>query len=53
MMVQTCRGVGQVLLLLCSENVWEWRGQVWYISNYIRIYIFYCESGGEGCVSMV
>jgi len=49
-MVQSCRGVGQVLLL---QKVWEWGGQVWYISNYIHIYIFYCEPGGEGCVSMM
>jgi len=50
-MVQTCRGWGRC----CSyyvQNVWEWVGWVWYISNYIHIYIFYCEPDGEGCVSI-
>ena len=39
-MVQTCRGVGLTgVAPIMFRNVWEWGGQVWYISNYIHIYI--------------
>jgi hypothetical protein len=31
-MVQRRRGMGQVLLLLCSKTCGDWEGRVWYIS---------------------
>jgi len=49
--VQTCRGVGQVLLYYV-QNVWEWGG--WYGISLIYPYLYlYCGPGAEGCVSMV
>ena len=49
--VQTCRGVGQVLLYYV-QNVWEWGG--WCGLSLIYPYLYlYCGPGAEGCVSMV
>ena len=49
--VQTCRGVWQVLLYYV-QNVWEWGG--WCGISLIYPYVYlYCGPGAEGCVSMV
>jgi len=50
--VQTCRAVGQVLLLLCAKTCENGEDGVVYLYC-IHIYIFYGESGAEDCVSMV